>query len=79
MHGLGLNGRARRGDAPSLSPQPGKGGILAAQPTGGTDGDSDVAVPIDARFTAAEQSQRTMAKLAPWKGSEAKPLGFRLT
>jgi hypothetical protein len=38
-----------------------EGGIFAAQTTGGTDGDSDVAVPPDARFTAAGPARQRMA------------------
>jgi ATP-dependent helicase/nuclease subunit A len=48
------------------SHEPGRGGILAAQTTGGTDGDRDVAVPIEAGFLAPQPERQ-------FKGSSHEP------
>jgi hypothetical protein len=52
-------------------PEPGRGGILAAQASGATDGDNDVVVLIDARCMCPEQDSKARgAYLEPDIGAE---------
>jgi hypothetical protein len=55
--------RFRTEHGTSQEPSKGRGSILAAQTTGSTDGDKDVAVPIDASFRAAKHARQQMVAL----------------